>query len=484
MKSKPSTHCSGLIPGVFSNQTVSSKVLIRSASALDSSTSRGDGVGGAWVCSDMRPAWTTQEPGRQRFWHRCVECLLRLTIVSSPVDPIDSRHGSVLAVLLVFAVNGFAMAQALARMPAVRDAVDASKGELGLALVGGGLGSLIAMPFTARLVDRFGSRRVVQVCVVLGTAGWAGLAFVPNVWVMGAVLVCAGAPIGVWDVAMNIQGSHVERRRGRSLMPYFHGAFSAGTVLGAGLAALAAWLGISLLQLPVLGVIGIAVGLYAVRAFVPEDDDVSGGAEHKPVARRGLTRLEVLLGLVCLGGTLAEGSANDWLALLLVDVHGAPEAFGALTLMAFNVTMMIGRISGGPAIDRFGRDRVARAGGVLAISGILLASQQDLLGLALAGGLLWGLGVSTIFPAAISAAGEIPGRGNRSIATVSMIAYGAFLFGAPTIGLLAEQVGLDRALLVVVLALVLMVVLAGNLRVRTAVQSATGQAADQRDVIQ
>lgn len=399
-----------------------------------------------------------------------------------------------LAVLLVFAVNGFAMAQALARMPAVRDAVGASKGELGLALVGAGLGSLIAMPFTARLVDRFGSRRVVQVCVVLGTAGWAGLAFVPNVWVMGAVLVGAGAPIGVWDVAMNIQGSHVERRRGRSLMPYFHGAFSAGTVLGAGLAALSAWLGVSLLQLPVLGVIGIAVGLSAVRAFVPEDtqddaDDEAGVAASRqadrpdersgPGRRRGLTGLEILIGVVCLGGTLAEGSANDWLALLLVDVHGAPEAFGALTLMAFNVTMMIGRLSGGPAINRFGRDRVARTGGVLAISGILLASQQGMLGLALVGGLLWGLGVSTIFPAAISAAGEIPGRGNRSIATVSIIAYGAFLFGAPTIGLLAEQVGLDRALFVVILALALMVVLAGNLRVRN-----VAQAGGQRDVIQ
>ncbi len=399
-----------------------------------------------------------------------------------------------LAVLLVFAVNGFAMAQALARMPAVRDAVGASTGELGLALVGSGLGSLTAMPFTARLVDRFGSRRVVTVCVVLGTAGWAGLAFVPNVWVMGAVLLCAGAPIGVWDVAMNIQGSHVERRRGRSLMPYFHGAFSAGTVVGAGLAALAAWLGVSLLQLPVLGVLGIAVGLYAVRAFVPEDDEVQAGEDQEPVARRGVTRLEILIGVVCLGGTLAEGAANDWLALLLVDVQAAPAAFGALTLMAFNTTMLIGRLSGGPAIDRFGRDRVARAGGVLAIIGILLASQQGLLGLALLGALIWGLGVSTIFPAAVSAAGEIPGRGNRSIATVSIIAYGAFLFGAPTIGLLAELVGLDRALFVVILALALMIVLAGNLRVSSAPVRASGagdpadeqagQVGDQRDAIQ
>lgn len=85
---------------------------------------------------------------------------------------------------------------------------------------------------------------------------------------------------------------------------------------------------------------------------------------------------------------------------------------------------------------------------------------------ALAGGLLWGLGVSTVFPAAMSAAGEVPGRGVRAISVVSTIAYGAFLFGAPTIGLLAEHVGLDQALLVVVAFLILMVALAGHLRTR------------------
>ncbi len=390
---------------------------------------------------------------------------------SHKADVSDSRHGSVLSVMLVFATAGFVMAQTFARLPAVRDALGVGTGELGLALVGGGVGSLLAMPFTARLVDRFGSRRVVTVSVVVACLGWASVGFVPNIWLLGLALVVTGAPVGIWDVAMNIQGSHVERRRHRSLMPYFHAAFSAGTVVGAGLGALAAFLGIGLVQLPVRGLAGMAVGRYAVRAFVPEDSstDITDTESTETVTRRRMTGLEILVGLVCLGGTLAEGAANDWLAILLVDVQDAPPAFGALALMFFNVTMTVGRVVGSPAIDRFGRARVARAGGLLSIAGILLASQQDDLGIALAGGLLWGLGVSTIFPAAISAAGEIEGRGNRSIATVSMIAYGAFLFGAPTIGLLAEVFGLDQALFAVIIALAVMLVLAGNLKPRRAV---------------
>lgn len=383
---------------------------------------------------------------------------------------------------LVFAAAGFVMAQTLARVPALRDSVGASQAELGLALVGGGLGSLLAMPYTAHLVARFGNRRVTAVSLVLASAGWGSVAFAPNVWVLAGMLVLAGAPVGVWDVSMNIQGFRVEQLRSRTLMPYLHAAFSAGTVVGAGLGALAAWQGVGLAQVPVGAFVAVLVGLPAVWAFVPAEDVAAAGREDGAGAsaadvmedgavaddpgRRGITRVEILIGLVCLGAALAEGAANDWLALLLVDVRGAPESFGALAFMAFNVTMLLGRLVGGAVGARWGRDVVARAGGVLAGIGILLVTLVPSLSMALAGGLLWGLGVSTIFPAAVSAAGEVPGRGTRAIGVVSTIAYGAFLFGAPTIGLLAEVFGLDRALWLVVGFLVLMVALAGALRPR------------------
>lgn len=412
-------------------------------------------------------------------------------------SPRTAQRGSVVAVLVVFASAGFVMGQALARLPAVRDGLDADKAELGLALMGMGLGSLLAMPFTGRLVDRFGSRPVVLAMVVLACTGWGAVAAASSVPALLVTLGLTGVCVGVWDVAMNIQASHVEQQRERSWMPYFHAAFSGGAVLGAGLGALSAWIGLGLVQLPVLAVVAAVCGVAAAARFVPEtlseeagpeapvgtsDPEVPAGslgpevpAGHLgrgvpdgPAARAGLSRVEVLIGVVCLAAALAEGSANDWLALLLVDVHGAPAAFGALTLSAFNLTMTVGRLAGGPAIDRFGRGAVVRAGGVVAGVGVLVVTLVPSLGAALAGGLLWGLGVSTIFPAAISAAGEVPGRGNRAITTVSTIAYGAFLFGAPTIGLLAEHVGLDRALFLVVAFLALMVALSPVMRDRRA----------------
>ena len=381
----------------------------------------------------------------------------------------QSRPGSVPAVLAVFAAAGFVMGQALSRLPAVRDQLGAGPGELGVALMGMGAGSLLAMPFSGRLADRFGSRAVVSTTVVLACLGWGSLAMVPSVPLLFAVLVLTGVNVGLWDVTMNIQAAHVERGRPRAWMPQFHAGFSGGAVLGAGSGALAAFLGVGLVQLPVLAALAGVVAVVGAQRFVREEHDPDPtpqtGVRAPAAARSRITRPEILLGLVALAAAFAEGAANDWLALLLVDVHEAPEAFGALTLTAFNLTMMIGRLLGGPATDRFGRDVVVRAGGVLAVLGILLVVLVPSLAVALVGGLLWGLGTSTIFPAAMSAAGEVPGRGNRAITVVSTIAYGAFLFGAPMIGLLAEWVGLDRALFLVVGFLVLMVLLAPVMRV-------------------
>lgn len=375
------------------------------------------------------------------------------------------RVGSPWAVALVFAASGFVMAQTLARVPALRDHVGASEAELGLALVGGGVGSLLAMPHTARLIERFGNRTVTTVALVLGSLGWGSVGLAPNVWVLAGLLVLAGAPVGVWDVSMNIQGTRVEQLHTRTLMPYLHAAFSAGAVLGAGLGAWAAWQRVGLVQVSAGAVLGMVLGLVAVWRFIPADppeEASQGQAEEGPVTR-GVTRTELLIGMVCLAAALAEGAANDWLALLLVDVHEAPAGFGGLAFVAFNVTMLIGRLAGGPATTRWGRAALARGGGLLAGTGILLITLAPSLEVALVAALLWGLGVSTVFPAAISAAGEVPGRGNKAIGVVSTIAYGAFLFGAPTIGVLAGAFGLDRALWLVVGFLMMMVVLSGNL---------------------
>ncbi|HET7326533.1 MAG TPA: MFS transporter [Nocardioidaceae bacterium] len=390
------------------------------------------------------------------------------------------------ALTLVFALNGMLLAQTLSRMPTLRDQVQASPARLGLALLAVGVGSIVAMPWTARLAERFGSPAVVAVAGVLTTASLSTLALVPDPSWLTLNLFVVGIGVGVWDVSMNVQGNTLEHRHQRVLMPRLHAGFSAGAVVGALTGAGFALLGAPLLvQLPAMSALGLALLLWCARCLTPDVHRRAArrGADH-PARRTGhrsrMTGLELVLGLLTFSTALGEGAANDWLALVLVDERGALESVGALTFAAFNLAMALGRFFGGKLIARHGRVAVLRVAGVCAVTGVLLVALVPSLSAAILGGLLWGLGLSVVFPAAMSAAGEVPGRGPRAIGVVSTIGYAGFLAGAPTIGLVAERIGLDHALVVVAGVCTLILGLAGTARERAQPSATAARPASNR----
>jgi MFS family permease len=76
-----------------------------------------------------------------------------------------------------------------------------------------------------------------------------------------------------------------------------------------------------------------------------------------------------------------------------------------------------------------------------------------------------GLGLSTLFPLSLRAAGDDPERAGPALAAVSTVGYTGFLAGPPAIGLLAEATDLRAALAPICLLLLLAASLAGHLRV-------------------
>lgn len=375
------------------------------------------------------------------------------------------------ATRVVFAANGGLFATWVSRIPAVRDDLGADERGLGFALLFTAVGSLVAMPLSGRLVGRVGARRVLLVCIVVCVLGYPALGLAPDLMVLAAVLLVIGAGVGVWDVAMNVSGHEVEKAAGRDLMPGFHAGWSIGAVLGAAFGALAARAGLApaahfALACLVFG--GAAV--LAVR-IMPDGtaDDVGSPAEgehHVPGPTGPILRDVRLvgLGLMTFCAAWAEGSANDWLALMLADDRGASGAAAALGFAVFAVAMTGGRLVGTPVVTRFGRVPTLRWGAVVTAVGVSVLLLVPVLAVGYLGAFLWGIGIAIAFPLAMTAAGETPGRGNSAIATVATIAYTGFLVGPPLIGAIAHSVGLDHALWLVVLLAGGIFALAGTAR--------------------
>lgn len=106
----------------------------------------------------------------------------------------------------------------------------------------------------------------------------------------------------------------------------------------------------------------------------------------------------LLIGVVVLAMAFAEGSANDWLPLLMVDGHGFSPTSGSLIYAGFTLGMTVGRFTGGWFIDRYSRVAVVRASALMGALGIGLIIFVDSAWVAGVSVVLWGLGLIAGLP--------------------------------------------------------------------------------------
>ena len=384
-----------------------------------------------------------------------------------------ARNGT----LAVFAANGFAFATWMSRVPDVKAMLALTPGRLGLLLLGISAGSMLGLPVAGRVAHRIGAPNAVRAGAVVALPGLAMAALAAGVaaplLVVAAGLFLFGIGVGVWDVAQNLEGTVVERALGRAIMPWFHAGFSLGTVLGAGVGALATYLAVPVgLHVTVVMALCLALILWQSATFLPAAGaDPSDGATTGSDSPEGVRVPRVsawrpwteprtlLIGVMVLAAAFTEGSANDWMAVAFVDGHHVARAVGVLALAAFLSFMTIGRIVGTRILDRHGRVPVLRVLFTAAVAGCGFVV-FGYTWLALVGAAVWGIGASLGFPVGMSAASDDPRYAAVRLSVVTTVGYLAFLAGPPLLGFLGNHVGTLHALLAVGAVSTIAVVLA------------------------
>jgi len=372
------------------------------------------------------------------------------------------------AVFSVFLVNGFAVATLLARLPGFRDALGIDPSEVSLFILGFAGGSVLGLLFSSQILHMLGGRRTIL--YMLSLAGIALIAVGLAATVLQSFVIALipaaifGAASGINDVGQNVEGALAERALGKTTMPLLHAGFSLGTVTGALIGAGAAAIEFPIwLHWLIAGVLVVIVAFVATR-YIPSDDGSGAEEESKPNFRERMSVwLEprtILIGVLVLCFSYTEGAANDWIAIAVVDGRGFDNAQGALMLAVFTAAMTVGRLSGGRALDRFGRVPVLIGTAILAGIGLSLVVFVPVPWIMVVGTVLWGLGASLGFPIGMSAAADDPRRAAARVSAVAMVAYIAFLGGPPLVGFIGEQIGVLQALAVILVLVVISIVIA------------------------
>lgn len=377
--------------------------------------------------------------------------------------------------MAMFAIGGVTVSTWGPRLPSLRASLDVGDGVIGLVLAGVTVGSIAGLGASSALLARLGPRRALGGSLLMVSAGLAviaiGAGFAGSLPVTLLGFVVTGFGIGSLDVMINVQGAAVEKAAAKTLMPLLHASWSAGAILGSGLGAASAALGIAF-EWQFLGeaVLLAAVSMVAVR-YLPEGIETEPEGDTPPVGvrirqwLRGWTDPRLLMiGLVMLGVELGEGTSNSWLTLAVRDGHQQADAVAALFFVAFAVGETAARVLGGPAVDRIGRVAAVRVTTAVGVVGLVLFILGGPAWVVLVGTVLWAVGVSMGFPLGMSAAADSGPNPAARVSVVASIGYLANLGGPPVIGFLSESVGLLNALWLVVVLLAVGFVAAGALR--------------------
>ena len=332
---------------------------------------------------------------------------------------------------------------------------------LGLALLNIGLGALISQPISAWLVSRIGSRKTLSismpafmVAVMMPIIAW-------NTPVLFIATFLLGLAVGINNVAINTQGSEIEKRRAKPTMSSFHGFFSLGELAGAALGS-----AIFALRLQdgrgagVLAAVMIAISLFAARFYLRNIVAAEAQPKTEP-KRRFVVPGGAILGLVVLTffSNTVEGAVNDWSTLYLATIRGFSETFAPSGFAAFALAMAVCRLAGGPVVARLGEKNILVYGGLLMAVGVGVVVFSPWSLLSPLGFAMVAIGAANTIPVMMSAAARSPGvEPSVGIAAVATGALLGFLIGPPAIGFVAHAWGLAAALGLLALAgLVIMV---------------------------
>jgi MFS family permease len=407
--------------------------------------------------------------------------LARPAQAAPPRDASRARF----AVSVLFFTNGAIFASILPRYPEIKAALELTNTAFGAAVAAYPLGALLAGLTAGVLIRRYRSSRVAITATFAAAAGILLAATSPSWVVLAGGLFIAGAMDSITDVAQNSHGLRVQKLYKRSILNSFHAVWSIGAVTGGAFGALAAELGAPLaLHLGTTAIVFslAAAAIYRLLLQGPEpdqpdsqttdttDEEIAGrGRTMMPDNRKsgGATNRYVILAalvVIASSGALVEDAGSSWAAIYLSGSLAASSFAAGLGFIALQGMQFLGRLFGDRLVDRFGQRLIARVGGIIVLVGMSTALLLPSIPSTIIGFGFAGLGVATLIPAAMQAADELPGfKTGAGLTILSWLLRVGFLISPPVVGAIADTTTLRCGLLVVPLAGLFVILLAGAL---------------------
>ena len=298
------------------------------------------------------------------------------------------------------------------------------------------------MPFSGRLVTRFGSKYVLRIAIVGYQLSLTNLGLVNKPWQLALALFVFGICGNLCNISVNTQAVHAEGLYQRQIMASFHGIWSSAGFCGALIGSLMMKLNIiPYYHFWSIAILAISLMLLFNKNLLLTPTSKLASSFKKIKWPHGSLLMLGVIAFCCLS---AEGCMFDWSGVYFKQVVKAEGSWISLGYASFMIMMATGRFTGDKLAMKFSRKKMVQISGLLIFTGMMIAVLFPTIITATIGFLIVGFGVSSIIPLMYSTAGKVKEvASGMAIATVSGIGFFGFLMGPPLIGYIAQLSGLQ-----------------------------------------
>lgn len=371
-------------------------------------------------------------------------------IIAGHTELVPNKKRIRLAVALVYFSMGLSFASWASRIPDIKTALHLNDAMFGSILFALPVGQFLMMPFSGKLVTRFGSRKIMLFALPVYTIFLSNVGLVREGWQLAIALFLFGLAGNLCNISINTQGVAAERLYGRPIMASFHGSWSLAGFTG----ALIGLLMINLKVSPYWHFVTVILIVWTI-VWTNQAHLIGGksGVNPNEPKRKFFGKPDPILlqlGIIGFCSMASEGAMFDWSGVYFKDVVKAPDSLVILGYTSFMIMMSTGRFVADYFISKIGRKLLLQICGVMISTGLFTSVIFPYLIPSTLAFMLVGLGVSSIVPTVYSAAGRHsrvpPGI---ALATVSSVSFLGFLMGPPLIGYISEAFGLRYSFAVI-----------------------------------
>lgn len=349
-----------------------------------------------------------------------------------------------IAVGMFYFGMGLSFATWASRIPDIKTALNLSEGDLGSILFALPVGQLAIMPFSGKMVTKFGSHRILIFSLIMYVFCLINLGLATTSLQLSLGLFLFGVFGNLANIAVNTQGVYTEVLFKKTIMSSFHGMWSFAGFTGAlvGLGMLTLHLS-PLHHFIIVALIVLLMVAFNFKFLVRAKEKKKVKEEGKKLFVKPDTAL-LWLGVIGFCSMASEGVMFDWSGVYFKDIVKAPGPLVVLGYTSFMIMMASGRFLGDGLINKFGRERVMQISGVMISAGLFTAVFLPYIIPCTIAFMFVGLGVATIVPTVYSIAGKNPTvPAGEALTIVSSVSFLGFLMGPPVIGHIAQSFGLQ-----------------------------------------